>query len=104
MVHLSSIPQQSEKDKEIDNHKNSKARLDLSDLADEFTTSVYGSKFAGQDLPKTHMPEGQMPKEVAYRMIKDELSLDNNPMLKCVFHPPSNFTPVVQVLKHAPQL
>ncbi len=26
--------------------------------------------------------EGEMPKEVAYRMIKDELSLDGNPMLK----------------------
>ncbi|KAK4121765.1 glutamate decarboxylase [Parathielavia appendiculata] len=27
------------------------------------------------------MPEGEMPKEVAYRMIKDEMSLDGNPML-----------------------
>ncbi|CCC07583.1 unnamed protein product [Sordaria macrospora k-hell] len=27
------------------------------------------------------MPEDEMPKEVAYRMIKDELSLDGNPML-----------------------
>ena len=30
------------------------------------------------------MPEKEMPKEVAYRMIKDELSLDGNPMLKYV--------------------
>ncbi|PHH72450.1 hypothetical protein CDD82_5976 [Ophiocordyceps australis] len=48
---------------------------------DEFTTSVYGSRFASEDLPRDKMPEHQMPREVAYRMIKDELSLDNNPML-----------------------
>ncbi|KAH6680512.1 glutamate decarboxylase-like protein [Halenospora varia] len=48
---------------------------------DLFTTSVYGSKFAAEDLPKHEMPEDEMPKEVAYRMIKDDLSLDGNPML-----------------------
>ncbi|KAK4942545.1 hypothetical protein LTR10_017674 [Elasticomyces elasticus] len=48
---------------------------------DEFSTSVYGSKFAAEDLPSHEMPEREMPKEVAYRMIKDELSLDGNPML-----------------------
>lgn len=49
---------------------------------DEFSTSVYGSRFAAQDLPSKEMPEREMPKEIAYRMIKDELSLDGNPMLK----------------------
>jgi glutamate decarboxylase len=49
---------------------------------DEFSTSVYGSSFAAQDLPALEMPEREMPKEIAYRMIKDELSLDGNPMLK----------------------
>lgn len=49
---------------------------------DAFTTSVYGSKFAAEDLPKHEMPETEMPKEVAYRMIKDDLSLDESPMLK----------------------
>lgn len=49
---------------------------------DEFSTSVYGSKFAAQDLPHHEMPEKEMPKDVAYRLIKDELSLDGNPMLK----------------------
>ena len=34
------------------------------------TTSVYGSRWAGQDLPKHEMPQDEMPKEVAYRMIK----------------------------------
>ncbi|KAL2264376.1 hypothetical protein VTK26DRAFT_5802 [Humicola hyalothermophila] len=43
--------------------------------------NVYGSKFAAQDLPRHEMPESEMPKEVAYRKIKDELSLDGNPIL-----------------------
>ncbi|PGH00183.1 glutamate decarboxylase [Helicocarpus griseus UAMH5409] len=47
----------------------------------DFYSSVYGSRFAAEDLPTTEMPEKEMPKEVAYRMIKDELSLDGNPML-----------------------
>ncbi|OLN95230.1 Glutamate decarboxylase 4 [Colletotrichum chlorophyti] len=56
-------------------------QLQLADHDDCYTTSVYGSRFANQDLPKSEMPENEMPKEVAYRMIKDELSLDGNPML-----------------------
>lgn len=55
------------------------------DEDDSFTTTVYGSRFAAEDLPTHEMPEKEMPKEVAYRMIKDELSLDGNPMLKYVF-------------------
>jgi len=38
--------------------------------SDEYTTSVYGSRFAGLDLPKHEMPEDEMPKDIAYRMIK----------------------------------
>lgn len=49
---------------------------------DEFTSAVYGSRYAAEDLPQYEMPEKEMPKEVAYRMIKDDLSLDGNPMLK----------------------
>jgi len=51
--------------------------------ADDFSTSVYGSRFASEDLSTFELPEKEMPKEIAYRMIKDELSLDGNPMLKC---------------------
>ncbi|KAK2023395.1 glutamate decarboxylase [Colletotrichum zoysiae] len=61
--------------------KLSKVQLQLADEDDSFTTSVYGSRFANQDLPRTEMPENEMPKDVAYRMIKDDLSLDGNPML-----------------------
>ncbi|PNY26669.1 Glutamate decarboxylase [Tolypocladium capitatum] len=55
--------------------------LRLSSDDDEYTTSVYGSRFAGQDLPKLKMPECEMPRDIAYRMIKDDLSLDGNPKL-----------------------
>ncbi|KAL6864516.1 glutamate decarboxylase [Trichoderma novae-zelandiae] len=61
-------------------HK-SLSQVKLSSYADEFTTSVYGSQFAGQDLPKHSMPDGAMPRDIAYHMIKDHLSLDNNPKL-----------------------
>ena len=39
---------------------------------DEFTSSVYGSRFAATDLPKHEMPDDEMPREIAYRMIKYE--------------------------------
>ena len=68
----------------------SKHPLHLADYGDEFTTSVYGSRFAAEELPTTKMPECQMPREVAYRMIKDELSLDGNPKLKYAPVPPSH--------------
>jgi len=48
---------------------------------DPLTTSVYGSHYAAQDLPRHVMPEGGMPKEIAYRMIKDDLTLDGTPTL-----------------------
>ena len=40
------------------------------DFGEEYSTTVYGSKFAACDIPKHEMPEGEMPKEVAYRLIK----------------------------------
>ncbi len=80
MVHLSTIPGDNEVDKLAEGVK--KVHLQLANDEDSFTTSVYGSRFAAQDLPRHEMPELEMPKEVAYRMIKDELSLDGNPMLK----------------------
>lgn len=86
MVHLTSIPSQEEADDKIVSAVK-KVHLQLVNDDDKFTTSVYGSRFAIDDLPRHEMPEHEMPKEVAYRMIKDELSLDGNPMLKSA--PPS---------------
>jgi len=80
MVHLAAIPKEDELGTVPESVRN--IRLQLSNDDDSFTTSVYGSKFAAEDLPRHEMPEGEMPKEIAYRMIKDELSLDGNPMLK----------------------
>lgn len=80
MVHLAAIPQD-DGVKSVTNGMK-KVQLQLSNDEDCFTTSVYGSRFAAEDLPKQEMPENEMPREIAYRMIKDELSLDGNPMLK----------------------
>lgn len=81
MVHLASV----KKDHEIES-KTLPKELETLDLnapgEDDFSTSVYGSRFAAEDLPQHEMPEREMPKEVAYRLIKDDLSLDGNPMLK----------------------
>lgn len=43
--------------------------------------TIYGSRFAAEELPRHEMPEREMPKEVAYRLIKDDLTLDGNPVL-----------------------
>ena len=40
------------------------------------TATVYGSKYAGEDLPRHEMPAA-----VAHRMIKDDLTLDGTPTL-----------------------
>ena len=79
MVHLASVPNDDQVNaplvKGMENVKFQQPS------EDESTASVYGSKFAAEDLPKHEMPESEMPKEIAYRMIRDELSLDGNPML-----------------------
>ncbi|PKS11767.1 hypothetical protein jhhlp_001060 [Lomentospora prolificans] len=85
MVHLSSLPVPNGDDGFPNGATlripRPKSPLHLSNHSDCYTTSVYGSRFAAENLPKLEMPEGEMPKEVAYRLIKDELSLDGNPIL-----------------------
>ncbi|KAF4589789.1 glutamate decarboxylase [Ophiocordyceps camponoti-floridani] len=73
MVHLTAVQHPAKPKAEL--------AIQLSSDADDFSTSVYGSSFAARGLPRTRMPEEQMPREVAYRMIHDDLSLDNNPRL-----------------------
>ncbi|CAN9106962.1 unnamed protein product [Alternaria alternata] len=51
------------------------------DEADDYTAMVYGSKYAAEDLPRHEMPDREMPPHVAYRMIKDDLTLDGTPTL-----------------------
>lgn len=82
MVHLATV----KKDNEAEPTIRSLPRVETLNLSapeeDDFSTSVYGSRFAAEQLPSLEMPEKEMPREVAYRMIKDDLSLDGNPMLK----------------------
>ena len=80
MVHLTSVPNDKAANAApVQGMENLK--LEANDAEDEVTASVYGSRFAAECLPVHEMPEKEMPKEVAYRMIKDDLSLDGNPML-----------------------
>lgn len=78
MVHLASVPNDSAREKPL---VEGMQNIDINQDEDEQTVSVYGSRFASQELPAHEMPEQEMPKEVAYRMIRDDLSLDGNPML-----------------------
>ena len=80
MVHLSSVRRDSEISSPIvDGLKNFQFSPPAG-LPDSIHTSVYGSSFAAEDLPKHVMPDKEMPKEVAYRLIKDDLTLDGNRM------------------------
>lgn len=82
MVHLGQVAT----DKEIEDKSNVNVgvqELGIDDSASgQFSTSVYGSRYAAFDLPRHEMPEDEMPKEIAYRMIKDDLTLDGTPTLK----------------------
>ena len=78
MVHLSSVTNDKAAKKPI---VDGLEGLDICQDDDDQLCSVYGSRFAAEELPAHEMPEEEMPKEVAYRMIKDDLSLDGNPML-----------------------
>lgn len=67
MVHLAPIPN----DSEIQQPAKGSPKIPFPELDDnEMSTSVYGSRYAAQDLPHTEMPEKEMPKDVAYKMIK----------------------------------
>lgn len=88
MVHLAPVKKDSEALTRSLSQGVETLSLDVPQGEDAFYSSVYGSRFAVEQLPSTEMPEKEMPRDVAYRMIKDELSLDGNPMLK---YDPSRF-------------
>lgn len=83
MVHLNRVAT----DNEVQEAKNviesfGAFKLDgVEEEDDDFTATVYGSKYAAEDLPRHAMPEREMPPQVAYRMIKDDLTLDGTPTL-----------------------
>ena len=76
MVHLSSVRRDSEIQAPLVEGLKNFSFLPPGGVPDSVHTSVYGSSFAAQDLPKHVMPDKEMPKEVAYRLIKDDLTLD----------------------------
>ncbi|EON62326.1 glutamate decarboxylase [Coniosporium apollinis CBS 100218] len=80
MVHLAQVPTDKEKETPLVEGLE-KAKFFEENEEDGVTASVYGSRFAAQDLPRIEMPEKEMPREVAYRMIKDDLTLDGTPTL-----------------------
>lgn len=80
MVHLASVPNDKAANTPLVKGME-KLNIEPNDPEDEVTASVYGSRFAAECLPMHEMPEKEMPKEIAYRMIRDDLSLDGNPML-----------------------
>ncbi|MCJ1465695.1 hypothetical protein MMC07_004314 [Pseudocyphellaria aurata] len=80
MVHLASVPNDRDVQAPLVEGLE-KVKLDQPNEDDYHTVSVYGSRFAAEQLPRHEIPEQEMPKEIAYRMIKDDLSLDGNPML-----------------------
>ena len=68
MVHLAAVKNDSAHGKTIDQKFE---ELDLGPSDDNgFTASVYGSKFAAMDIPKHEMPDDEMPRDIAYRLIK----------------------------------
>ncbi|KAJ4337297.1 hypothetical protein N0V87_004797 [Didymella glomerata] len=82
MVHVNRVAT----NKEIESIRAQYANIDTIPLTeeeeqDDFTATVYGSKYAGEDLPRHEMPEREMPAAVAHRMIKDDLTLDGTPTL-----------------------
>lgn len=79
MVHLASVPDDDTTDTPLVEGMK-RVQIEEPD-EEEVVSSVYGSRFATKELPMREMPEREMPREVAYRMIKDDLSLDGNPML-----------------------
>jgi len=64
MVHLSTVPKDSAINVPLVEGME-RLNMGASSQADAFTTSVYGSRFAAEDLPKHEMPETEMPKEVS---------------------------------------
>ncbi|CAG8545840.1 17971_t:CDS:10 [Cetraspora pellucida] len=70
MVYLSNIVSDTQLDKEKDEHSKQ-----------VFSTSVYGSRWTTEPIPKYSLPDNEMPSHVAYKLIKDDLQLDGNPVL-----------------------
>lgn len=75
MVHLTRVRRETE----LQRRRRRQTDEEWSEAASPY---IYSTKYAIEELPEHAMCEHQMPAEVASRMIRDELSLDGNPLLK----------------------
>lgn len=48
---------------------------------DDYLTSIYGSRWSSEPIPKNEIPEHQLSPDVAYRIVSDEMNLNGNPAL-----------------------
>jgi hypothetical protein len=83
MVHLNRIATTKEVGDAQNHFEQPKSSINLmpDDDADDYSSTVYGSRYAAEDLPRHEMPDKEMPPSVAYRLIKDDLTLDGTPTL-----------------------
>ncbi|KAF5862109.1 hypothetical protein ETB97_012093 [Aspergillus alliaceus] len=72
MVHLSRVKRGKQAQKPQQQHDDSETAAN---------PYVYGTHYAAEELPEHAMSEREMPAGVALQLIKDELSLDGNPLL-----------------------
>ncbi|RIB06045.1 glutamate decarboxylase-like protein [Gigaspora rosea] len=70
MVYLSRLISDTQKDKEREENDDQ-----------TFSTSVYGSRWDIDPIPKYSLPDKEMPPHIAYKLIRDDLQLDGNPAL-----------------------
>jgi glutamate decarboxylase len=71
MVHLVSVATDQEVAKPSDlTHVKFEPTPDEDEGFDSIHAAVYGSRYAAQDIPRFEMPDHEMPREIAYRMIK----------------------------------
>jgi len=71
MVHLNDVKKENTLEDLVGDVSNLQLGPPGIKLEDSPFLSVYGSKYAAaNDLPKQSMPEEEMPKEVAYKLIK----------------------------------
>lgn len=81
MVHLGQVTNDSDAKGSLPDIKGLQLGPPGTENEDTVTSNVYGSSFAAMDLPRHEMPDDEMPREIAYRMIKDDLTLDGTPTL-----------------------
>lgn len=78
MVHLARVPTDLEASLPVIEGLE-KLKLEEYIEPDTITASVYGSRFAIEDIPRHEMPEREMPKEIAYRALQLTAQLPSSP-------------------------